>query len=186
MDERIDYIDNDWILELRQRLGEISATMWIEQAWQPQLQREGDLSLMEQFLQAQSTPKQHRQLHQVLHWLRIITLADLVDPRGQFIPEGILTGKWRAQSIQEWSTQPKPDDAAFATFRRFLRNTIFFNTSPWQCPSAAMYLPTPLGPWYDVTRHITPNTARLGKSIYVTEEAEDENIIMRYQQRRDT
>lgn len=120
MDERIDYIDNDWILELRQRLGEISATMWIEQAWQPQLQQEGDLSLMEQFLQAQSTPKQHRQLRQVLHWLRIITLADLVDPRGQFIPEGILTGKWRAQSILEWSTQPKPDDAAFATFRRFM------------------------------------------------------------------
>jgi hypothetical protein len=185
-DKKIDYIDIGWILELRQRLDEMGATMWIEHAWQPQLQREGDLGLMEQFLQVHSTPKQCRQLRQVLHWLRVITLADLVDPSGKFIPEGTLTGEWRAQSTLEWPKQPKPDDAAFATFRKVLRNTIFFNTSPWHRPSAAMYLPTPLGRWYDTTRHIIPSTACLGDSIFVTEESEEEKIVMRFQRHRDT
>jgi hypothetical protein len=128
-DKNIDYIDQGWILDLRKRLNEIGASMWIEQAWQPPLQREGDLSLMEQFLLVHSTPKQRRQLRQVLHWLQVITLADLVDPTGHFIPEGRLTGDWQAKSNLEWPRQPRPDKAAFATFRLFLRNTIFVKTS---------------------------------------------------------
>jgi hypothetical protein len=68
-DKNIDYIDQGWILDLRKRLDEIGASMWIEQAWQLSLQREGDVRLMEQFLLVQSTPKQRRQLRQVLHWL---------------------------------------------------------------------------------------------------------------------
>ena len=70
----MDYIDRGWIVDLRERLNEIGATLWIEDAWQPQLQREGDISLMERFLSVQSTSWQRNQLRKVLHWLRVITL----------------------------------------------------------------------------------------------------------------
>eukprot|EP00956_Cyclotella_meneghiniana_P028516 scaffold66584_cov56-Cyclotella_meneghiniana.AAC.3 len=46
----LDYIDNGWIIDLRDRLNTIGATMWIEDSWQPKLQREKDFSLMERFL----------------------------------------------------------------------------------------------------------------------------------------
>ena len=123
-----------------------------------------------------STPKQHRQLRQVLHWLRVITLADLVDPMGYFIPEGRFTGEWQADSRLKWPSQPKPDKAAFATFRQFLRNTIFVKISPWQRPSAPMHLPTPLGAWFDVEHHVTTGMARLGKHIYVTDQAQEQHV----------
>ena len=68
-DPPIDYIDNGWILDLRCRLHKIGATMWIEDAWQPKLQREGDYSLMERFLLVHSTPSERKSLRAVLHWL---------------------------------------------------------------------------------------------------------------------
>jgi hypothetical protein len=64
----IDYIDQGWILDLRSRLDEIGASLWVEDAWQPPLQRENDVSLMEKFLQVCTTKSQQKQLHAVLHW----------------------------------------------------------------------------------------------------------------------
>jgi hypothetical protein len=79
----MNYIDKGWIVDLRERLNEIGGKLWIEDAWQPQLQREGDFSLMERFLSVKTTTRQQNQLRMVLHWLRVITLADLADPTGR-------------------------------------------------------------------------------------------------------
>ena len=43
------YLDTSYIVTLRQRLSEINASIWVEKAWTPTLQRIGDASLMEQF-----------------------------------------------------------------------------------------------------------------------------------------
>ena len=46
---RMDYVDQGLLASLRGRMGEIEATMWIEKAWAPKLQRENDRSIMERF-----------------------------------------------------------------------------------------------------------------------------------------
>ena len=43
----IDYIDKGWIIGLRERIRAVDAGIWIEEAWTPDLQREGDTSIME-------------------------------------------------------------------------------------------------------------------------------------------
>ncbi|KAL3796822.1 hypothetical protein ACHAWO_002060 [Cyclotella atomus] len=92
-DSPMDYINKGWIVDLRERLNKIGVQLWIEDAWQPKPQREGDFSLMERFLSVTTTAKQRDQLRKVLHWLRVITIADLADPTGQFIP-GYCLSDW--------------------------------------------------------------------------------------------
>ena len=165
----IDYIDQGWILDLRARLKEIGATLWVEDAWQPALQREHDVSLMEQFMRITTTKSQRRQLRAVLHWLRVVTLADLADPSGRTIPGHRLVGNWQATSPLEWPHQPKPTKKAFATFRRALRHTICLETSHYQRPDQDMLISTPLGAWLDVDRNVTAEYSRWGDELFCRE-----------------
>ncbi len=42
----IKYIDNSFLISIRDRLSEINGSLWIEGSWAPPLQREGDESIM--------------------------------------------------------------------------------------------------------------------------------------------
>ena len=46
---RLDFIDQSFLLALRERLREIGAGIWLEDAWTPRVQRENDRSIMEVF-----------------------------------------------------------------------------------------------------------------------------------------
>ena len=46
---RMDYVDQGLLASLQGRMREIKATMWIEKAWAPKLQRENDGEIMERF-----------------------------------------------------------------------------------------------------------------------------------------
>ena len=46
---RMDYVDQGLLASLRERMGEIEATMWIEKAWAPKQQWERDRAIMEGF-----------------------------------------------------------------------------------------------------------------------------------------
>ncbi|KAL3784917.1 hypothetical protein ACHAWO_001204 [Cyclotella atomus] len=163
----MDYIDNGWIIDLRKRLNDIGGQLWVEDAWQPKPQREGDYSLMERFLSVKTTKTQRKQLRMVLHWLRVITIADLADPTGQYIPGEKLTGDWQAESPFEWPQQPKPSKRAFALFRKFLRNTICLNESSWQPPNSDLSITTPLGQWLTgIQRNVIPSCCRTQDAIY--------------------
>ena len=60
--------------------------MWIEDSWQPKLQRVKDFSLMERFLRVKTTPQERKLLRFALHHMRVVTLADIADPTGTYIP----------------------------------------------------------------------------------------------------
>ncbi len=47
----IGYIDNSFLLSVHARLTEIKGSLWIEKAWMPSLQQEGNESLMERSTQ---------------------------------------------------------------------------------------------------------------------------------------
>ena len=130
---RLDYLDSSYIIHLRGRLAHLDGSLWIENAWTPSLQREGDESIMERFSSLSGITKTKlRQANAVRIYLRIVTVADLADISGKVIPEGVLTGNWRANSDLRWPYQPLPPDTFWATFRSCLRKAFAVTTPPTQ------------------------------------------------------
>ena len=155
MNVPLDYMDTGWIIALRARMREIGASLWIEDAWVPELQREGDSSIMETFSDLPwMTPVQLRRANAVRLYMKVITISDLVDPTGKFIPDGRLTGEWQAESTLQWPNQPRPNKTWFAVFRKGLRHSVAKSTSPHQPPTYGMDLDCPLGEWFGVARHM--------------------------------
>ena len=92
-----------YVVSLRDRLGEIGAGMWLEGVWTPKLQRDNDRSIMAttHALGTASKPAMER-INEVRIYLRVITIADLVDATGKFIEADLLSGEWRAGSDLQW------------------------------------------------------------------------------------
>lgn len=127
---RLDYIDRSYIVNLCTRLAKIDGSLWIEKAWTPVPQREGDVSIMERFITIKGiTQAKLRKANAVRLYLRVIMISDLADIPGQIIPEGILTGEWRANSDLKWPYQPKPPDKFWVIFCSCLRRA-FATTTP--------------------------------------------------------
>ena len=150
----VEYLDSSFILAVRRRLAEMDACLWVERAWTPSLQRMGDRSLMEGFLAIPRVSRaQLRKANIVCIYLRVITIADLCDPTGTYIPSGMLSGEWRAGSDLLWPMQPQPPKSYFATFRRLLRCSFCRNTPIHHHVSDSLNLDTPLGKWLSVPRN---------------------------------
>ena len=144
--ESLTYVGPSFFLEVRQRLDEIGADFWIEKIWRPSLQREGDCSLMEVFSHIKGiTQGQLEKLNEVRLFLRVITIADLANPDGTHIPDGMLVGDWQAGSDLLWPERPKPLKAWWALFRKCLRLTLCKTTNPHQKPAYSMALDKKLG-----------------------------------------
>jgi hypothetical protein len=103
----------------------------------------------------------------VLHWLRVITLADLADPTGRYIPGDRLVGEWQAQSPLEWTRQPRPSKRDFALFRKFICNTVCLHKTAWQPVNTDLKITEPLGRWFtNVKRNVNPTCCRTKDSLY--------------------
>ena len=99
---RLDYIDQGWLTSMRKRFGEVDITIWIEEAWQPELQRLNDAVIMELFADyLETTSRGLEQCNQVRLYLRVITIADITHESGEYIPDHTLTGKWQSGSDLE-------------------------------------------------------------------------------------
>lgn len=163
----INYLGNSYFLSLRKRLAEIQASLWIEEVWRPKLQREGDHFLMDYFTRIPGiTTTDLRKANAVRLYMRVLTISDLVDPTGRFIPDDMLTGEWQAGSDIYWPHQVNPPAAFWATFRRCLRQSFCTGTSPHQPVTAGMDLDTPLGLWLPVPRHTWFDVCRTRDNVY--------------------
>ena len=116
---KIDYIGTSYLVEMRRRLSDIEGTIWIEHACVPSLQQQRDESLMARFTTIpRITIGQLKQANTVRLYLRVITIADLTDPEGSTIPDGMLNGDWQAGSDLLWPDIPCPPKHYWATFRK--------------------------------------------------------------------
>ena len=150
----ISYLQQSYIIELRHRLHDMNARLWIEKKWTPSLQRENDASLMQVFLTCPEISRAMlKRANAVRIFLRVVTITDLADVGGTFIPAGILTGKWQAGSDYKWPFQPMPPASFWSTFRRCLRLTFCTNTPPHSHPTHSLRLDQPLGKWHSVPRN---------------------------------
>ena len=163
----ITYLGHSYFLSLRQRMAEIQASLWIEGIWHPQHQREGDRFLMDYFIRIPGiTTAELRKANAVRLYMRVLTISDLADPTGHFIPDGMLTGEWQAGSDIYWPYQVNPPANFWAVFRRCLRQTFCTGTSPHQPIHSGMDLDTPLGLWLPVPRHTWYDVCRTRDNVY--------------------
>jgi hypothetical protein len=154
VNDAIEYLSPSYIISLRDRLREMNAYIWIEKSWCPQLQREGDKSIMQTFARCPHISRAMlRQANAVRLYLRVVTIADLADVGGSFIPAGMLTGDWTAGTDLKWPYQPKPISTFWSTFRRCLRLTFCTNTPPYSRPTHSLTLDERLGKWLGVPRN---------------------------------
>ena len=164
--ENIVYLSQSYIINVRQRLAEMDATLWIEKKWAPALQRVGDRSLMECFVRIPGiTRASLRKANAVRLYLRVVTIADLADVGGTFIPANMLDGSWQAGSDFKWPFQPLPPNTFWITFRRCIRQSFCANCSPHSRASHSMDLDSPLGQWFPVPRNTWFPAYRTKESI---------------------
>ncbi|KAL7551610.1 hypothetical protein ACHAWF_018082 [Thalassiosira exigua] len=164
---RLDYVGRSLMVFLRNILRDIDSSLWIEDAWTPRLQRVGDESLMERFAtHPRATKGQLEKLNAVRLYMRVVTVADLADPTGRFIPDGMLTGEWQAGTDLQWPTQDLPPKRHWALFRKYLRETFCRGTSAHQPVRYGMALTTPLGDWLPVPRNTWFQCYRTRTDLY--------------------
>ncbi len=150
----INYIGTSYLVEMRRRLSDIEGTIWIEHAWVPSLQRQRDESIMEQFTTIPGITKgQLKQANTVRLYLRAITMADLTDPDGSTIPDGMLTGDWQAGSDLLWLDIPCPPKRYWASFRKCIRATFSTLAPKYQPAHFSICIDKTLGPWYAAPRN---------------------------------
>jgi hypothetical protein len=170
------YIEDGFLQSVRQRLQEMDAGLWVEKAWTPSLQRVGDESLMARFITLpRVTRSQLRQANMVRLYLRIITIADLCDPTGTYVPSGMLNGDWRAGSDLQWPYQPLPPKSYFRTFRRLLQRTFCTNAPLHHHYNDSLNLDRPLGAWFPVPRAVWFPVYRTQHALYWRKK--DDNVL---------
>ncbi len=151
---QIKYAGNSFILSLHEQLAHIGASLWIEDKWSHPLQRENDAFIMDRFLTIPGiTTAQLYQANSVRIYLRILTMSDLAEPSGKFIPDSLLTGEWQGGSDLYWPHQILPPKKHWATFRACLQKSFCSEHTFSQPAHYGMDLDTPLGKWYPVKRH---------------------------------
>ena len=124
-------IDSD-LISLRERIRAMGGSLWIEEEWTPSLQRVNDVSIMEAFIRSGMFTK-HELItaNRVRIWMRIVSIADITDPSGRFIPDDVLNGEFRAGSDLRWPNSATPTRRQFSTFRRMIHQTF--------CPKVPKY-----------------------------------------------
>lgn len=164
----VNYLGESYFLHIRTQLADINASIWIEDVWKPLPHREHDEFLMDKFLQIPGiTRVELRQANAVRMYMRILTIADIADPSGEFIPDGMLVGEWQAGTDMFWPFQTCPPPAFWATFRRCLRLTFCTSTSPHQPIENGMDLDKKLGAWLPVKRYVWFDAYRSETTIYL-------------------
>ena len=155
------------MLHLRSRFNDWGGQQWIEHQWTPQLQRQNDASLMKAFSRLPGATKRKLEKCNMRRlYSKVITLSDISDPRGTYIPWEKTSGNWKSEStLQFWPTMPKPPRDYWTTYRSFTRKA-FCKNENHTAPRVSLTLDTKLGPWYDITRHIAHTHLRTQSNLY--------------------
>ena len=164
------YVGPSFFVAIRSHLAEFGAALWIEDVWRPQRHRVNDAFLMDKFVLIPGiTRSELRQANAVRMYMRIMTIADIAHPSGEFIPDGMLSGEWQAGSDIYWPHQVCPPPEFWAVFRRCLRQTFCTTTSPHQPIDNGMDLDVHLGDWLPVKRYAWFDAYRSETTIFLRE-----------------
>ena len=87
------HVAKGWFTHIQEHLSNMDGSMWIEDQWNPNLQREEDQSLMKTFT---NTPTITTAMLKKANWCRIyariITISDIAHENGEYIPGSRMAG----------------------------------------------------------------------------------------------
>ena len=152
---RLDYVTAGWLGHIRSNLAKINATMWIENQWNPPLQRDNDQSIMLAFTNLPGITR--KRLERANYWrvyLKIITVCDIADVTGHYIPAGRLYGGWQAKSTLNWPQISRPQKKCMHDFNWCFRKA-FLHHGNVRNNRQQQKLRTPLGTWHNTAQHIS-------------------------------
>ena len=173
VDIELPYLEEGVISHLRSTLKKLHGSIHIENVWTPQLQREGDRSLMEAFAQHEPKiqPGYLKAANTCQLFVRVVTIAELANIDGTTIDTERLEGKWRAESNLIWPRQCAPTPDQWRKFKSCLRRTFCKGNRSQYMP---FDLTTPLGVWHQVPRHIQYHAYRDEMRVYCVQRYESE------------
>lgn len=99
-------------------------------------------------------------------YLRVITIAELCNEKGNLIPANRFTGLWQSTSTLNWPKIPKPPAKALTQFRNILQKAIGSSNNGNRRRNSIL-LAKPLGMWIKAKRHILYNAYRTNNSLYL-------------------
>ncbi|KAL9183056.1 hypothetical protein ACHAXT_004843 [Thalassiosira profunda] len=144
-----------YFLSLRKRLAEIDGSLWLEDAWTPTLQRDGDASIMEPLVQSKLfSPSVLSRANSARLYLRVITIADLASKKGHYIPDGRFDVTFHAGSDSLFPDIPCPPRKDLALLKRCIQRTFCTFAPPYQRLACSMPLDKPLGKWHSTRRNV--------------------------------
>ena len=85
--------------------------------------------------------------------LRVISIADLMDPEVTTIPDRMLTDNWQAGTNLLWPDIPRPPKRYWATFRKCIHATFSTHAPRYQPAHFSIRLDKNLGPWHAVPQN---------------------------------
>ena len=92
LDDRIDYIENNWVIHLHNELSRMTGKLVIEGLHSGSLQRINDRYLMDEWDKQGLGIKLLRQLNLFRMYLRVSQLSDITTNNGLYIQEKYLSG----------------------------------------------------------------------------------------------
>ena len=144
-----------YFLSLRQRLADIDGSLWLEDAWTPTLQREGDASIMERLVESNLfSPSVLSRANNARLYLRVITIADLASEKGHYIPDGRFDGTFQAGSDLLFPDIPCPPRKDLALLKQCIQRTFCIFAPPYQRLAYSLPLDKPLGKWHKTRRNV--------------------------------
>jgi hypothetical protein len=122
------YLPQGWLPHVREMLRAFGSLLWVENAWRPHKQRQGDTALMEDFCKHPDiTDTMLLLANEYRMWMGIIFISELANIEGDSIPiSRIYNGsEWRATPVDgmHWPNVRDPTDKHRAAFRKCLRLT---------------------------------------------------------------
>ncbi len=100
-------------------------------------------------------------------YLHIFTIADLVNPEGTTVPEGMLNGDWQAGSNLLWPQIPCPSKPNWEIFRKCIRATFCTLAPQYQPSHFSVSLDKQLGSCYLVPRNAWYQCYKLRCNLYL-------------------
>ena len=137
-DDRIDYIENQWVIHLHNELKRMTGKLLIRGITGEPLYRVNDQFLMDIWDQQNLSIASLYQLNLCRLYLRVSKLSDIVSNDGKHIQYGFLAGtRINTYTNLEWPRQSKPSDDAWKFWKKRPHKHILYR-EPSHYPIRAM------------------------------------------------
>ena len=139
---QLKYLPPTWILTLRDFLKTFNGSIEFPEAWLPHPQRQHDSIIMDRIHTTTKSKTTLSRINACRLYMRVLTVADITDPTGQYIEQKFITGDcYPCASKLLWPRQSYPSQRCWTAWKKAIIQTYLSSSKqPYE-------LAQHLGPW---------------------------------------